>query len=103
MKTELNALARLGGIVTLAGSLFGLAACSSTDPYTREGVWHPTHSNEQNLELQVARPSDLTLGRGTLTADGDTAAKAVDRLRNDKVKPLPTSSISSVGQSGGGT
>jgi type IV pilus biogenesis protein CpaD/CtpE len=73
------------------------------DPLTRDDVWRPTHINEANLELQVAHPSDLTVGRGTLTADGDTAAKAVDRLRNDKVKTLPSASISSVGQSGGGS
>ena len=103
MKTEPKTLMRLCGAVILTGSLSGLTACASMDPLTRDDVWRPTHINEANLELQVAHPSDLTVGRGTLTADGDTAAKAVDRLRNDKVKPLPTASISSVGQSGGGS
>jgi len=103
MKTETNALMPFRSAVILACSLYGLAACASMDPLTRADVWRPTHINEANLELQVAHPSDLTVGRGTLTADGDTAAKAVDRLRNDKVKPLPTASISSVGQSGGGS
>jgi len=97
MKQELYAPMRIAAVIALSSSLLGLGACSTIDPYERADVWRPTHVNEANTELQVARPTDLQLGRGTLTADGDTAARAIDRLRTDKVKPLPDSSISKIG------
>jgi hypothetical protein len=75
-----------------------LAGCSSPiDPYERPGVWRPSDSISLNLELQVARPTDLVQGRGTLAADGETAVAAIERLRKDKVRTLPTASISGVG------
>ncbi|MCW3475826.1 hypothetical protein [Limobrevibacterium gyesilva] len=85
-------------VLTLGGCSIGE---SMVDPYKRPGTWRPMGANALNLELQVARPADLVQGRGTVEADGDSAAKAIERLRNDKVKPLPQSSISSVGSSGG--
>jgi type IV pilus biogenesis protein CpaD/CtpE len=46
--------------------------------------------------LQVANPADLVRGTGTTGGDGLMAAAAVDRLRNDKLKKLPASDISTV-------
>jgi len=66
------------------------------DPLVREGLWQPAHSNRQNLTLQVADPGDLVHGTGTTGADGQLAAAAVDRLRNDKVKKLPASDVAQV-------
>jgi hypothetical protein len=66
------------------------------DPLTREGLWRPSHINRDNLALQVANPADLTRGTGTTGGDGQIAAAAIDRLRNDKLKKLPASDISSV-------
>ena len=88
--------------------LLALAGCSLTDPYQRPGVWRPTSANETNFELQVARAADLVRGRGAIDADGDAAAAAVERLRQDKVRVLPASSISKIGgnsgaQGGGGS
>ena len=74
-----------------------LAGCGpGYDPLTREGLWNPTHTNRANLALQVANPADLVRGTGTTVSDGQLAAAAVDRLRNDKVKKLPASDISSI-------
>jgi type IV pilus biogenesis protein CpaD/CtpE len=92
MKTPLTRSAALLGL-----ALLGLAGCETVDPYGRPGVWRPLGANELNFELQVARASDLTKGRGSVGADGETAAAAVDRLRRDKVKQLPQSGISQVG------
>jgi type IV pilus biogenesis protein CpaD/CtpE len=83
-------------------ALLVLSGCSTIDPYQRAGVWRPMGANEMNLELQVARSSDMVKGRATEEADGPTATAAVDRLYKDKVKPLPQSSLSKIGESGGG-
>jgi hypothetical protein len=77
--------------------VLGTAACGADyDPLTREGLWEPGHSNHANLTMQVANPGDLVRGSGTTGGDGQIAAAAVDRLRNDKVKRLPASDISTV-------
>ncbi len=82
---------------TAIALLLATAACGPAfDPLTREGLWAPTHINRANLTLQVANPGDLTRGSGTTGGDGQLAAAAVDRLRNDKVKKLPASDISTV-------
>jgi len=78
-----------------------VSGCAITDPFQRPGVWRPMGANEANFELQVARAADLVQGRGTTDSDGDAAAAAVDRLRQDKAKPLLQSGISKVGASDG--
>ena len=86
-------------IVQLAAApaLLGLAGCGQqNDPLTREGLWNPNHANHANLALMVANPADLVRGTGTGNADGQLAAAAVDRLRNDKVKRLPKTDVSNI-------
>jgi len=87
------------GLIALAAGALG--GCAVIDPFERPGVWRPIGANDVNRELQVARPTDLVQGRGTTDADGQTAAAAVDRLRHDRVKELPQSSVSGVGAGGG--
>jgi type IV pilus biogenesis protein CpaD/CtpE len=83
--------------------LLATASCGADyDPLTREGLWEPGHSNHNNLALQAANPGDLVRGSGTTGGDGQLAAAAVDRLRNDKVKKLPASDISQVTTSNSG-
>jgi type IV pilus biogenesis protein CpaD/CtpE len=72
-----------------------LAGCDATDPYLRNGVWRPNNSNEANLRAMVVSPSDLVRGVPS-TGDGQQAAAALDRYRNDKVRPLPDSAIAKV-------
>jgi hypothetical protein len=93
-------MSRLVPIAVLAATMLALGACDTIDPYKREGMWRPNGANALNTELQVARPSDLVQGRGAVEADGDTAARAIERLRADKVKPLPAVNV--IGSSGGG-
>ncbi len=92
---------RPGANLFAAIALVAVAGCAFTDPYEKSGVWKPNGSNADNLALQVVHPTDLVLGRGSEFADGDTAAQAVDRLRRDKAKPVVSTSITSVGGSGG--
>ena len=61
--------------IIYACALLGLVGCSVTDPLTREGVWRPMNANAANL-------------------------RAMDRLRADRVYPLPDNGISKVGASG---
>jgi len=79
--------------------LLGLMGCEQIDPLTRDGLWHPTGANAANLRAMVAVPGDLALGRGTRTADGNAAARAVDRYRAGRTYPLGENSISKVGVS----
>ena len=85
----MSRIAMLAVPLLLAG-----AGCAVTDPLLREGLWHPTGANEANLALMVASPSDLVQGVAAPGADGHAAARAVQRLRQDRVRPLPDSAIS---------
>ena len=88
---------RLGPILTATAGLSWLAACTpATDPLYRDGLWEPIHVNRANLSQMVANPSDLVRGTGRTGSDGQIAAAAVDRLRNDKVKKLPASDIAAI-------
>ena len=96
MRTTLTTALLLGGAAMLAG-------CGQNyDPLTRQGLWHPNHSNHANAVLEAANPADLVRGTGTNNGDGQLAAAAVDRLRNDKVKKLPSSDISTIGATSSG-
>ncbi len=85
---------RLAASLTALAGLLALSACGpDVDPLTREGLWHPTHVNRANLVAMVANPADLVRGTGSATADGLLAAAAVERLRTDKVKKLPSADV----------
>ncbi len=72
-----------------------LAGCDATDPYMRDGTWRPNDANEANLRVMVASPSDLVQGVPS-QGDGQQAAAALDRYRNDKVRTLPDSAIAKI-------
>ena len=73
-----------------------LSGCDMTDPYLREGVWRPNGANEANLRAMVVAPADLARGVSAPGGDGQQAAAALDRYRNDKVRPLPDSALAKV-------
>lgn len=64
-----------------------LPGCS-TDPIDRPGTWHATGLNDRNLRAMLADPAHAERGVGTMEGRGDTAAAAVQRLRDDKLRPL---------------
>ena len=84
-----------------AAAVFGLlvllSACGTLEPYDRPYVWRPTGAYESNLAAMAVNPADLAYGRGTGPADGQIAAAAVDRLRYDRVKPLPGANSAGAG------
>jgi hypothetical protein len=84
-------------------ALLALAACDVTDPYLRDGVWRPDGTNDANLRAMVASPSDLVRGVSSAGGDGQQAAAAIDRYRNDKMRLLPDSGIAKLVPISGGT
>jgi hypothetical protein len=87
----------------LLALLAAVAGCGPKyDPLMRDGLWRPMHVNRANLVMQVANPADLVRGTGTTTSDGQLAALAVERLRNDKIKPLPAAGLAEVSATNSG-
>jgi type IV pilus biogenesis protein CpaD/CtpE len=80
-----------------------LASCDATDPYHREGVWRPNGANDANLRAMVVAPSDLVSGVSDTSGNGQQAAAAIDRYRNDKMRLLPDSGIAKIVPISGGT
>jgi hypothetical protein len=76
--------------------VLAVAGCDATDPYLRQGMWRPNGANEANLRAMVVSPADLVQGVRSPGGDGQQAAAALDRLRNDKIRPLPDSAIAKV-------
>ncbi len=74
-------------------TLLSLAGCDLSDPYLRPGVWWPNGANEANLRAMVAVPSDLAFAEPAARADGGLAAAALNRLRQDRVRPLLDSGV----------
>jgi type IV pilus biogenesis protein CpaD/CtpE len=52
--------------------------------------------------LQVANPGDLVRGSGTTGGDGQMAAAAIERMRNDKLKKLPAADLAQVSANNSG-
>lgn len=85
-----------------AGLLVMVAGCEELDPQRRTDVWYPTGTNAANIAAMVANPNDLIRGRGATGSSGKEATLAVDRLWQDKTKPLPVVNDSSGATGGGG-
>jgi len=88
-------------LILLPPLLLG-AGCAATDPFAAEGRWRPAGVNEANLRAMVADPAHLVRGAESRRADGQLAAAAVDRLRRDRVRPLPSSGVARMQAAGGG-
>ncbi|RAI59354.1 hypothetical protein [Roseicella frigidaeris] len=84
----------LNGVLVLP-VLASLAGCQALDPYTNEGRWRPGGANEQNLAVMLVHPEERIQGTGS-TAAGTTAVAAIERLRADKLKPLPDSGLARI-------
>ncbi|MBR0680580.1 hypothetical protein GXW74_08785 [Roseomonas eburnea] len=79
-----------------------LGGCEAIDPYTRAGNWRPLHANEANLRVHVADPAMLDRGIDDPRSDGQVAAAAVHRHRNDRLRALPASGVARLQASGQG-
>lgn len=65
-----------------------IAGCSTVDPYLRPGMWQPDGVNAGNIAAMVADPRDMIRAQHPPAAAWKTGAAAVDRLWQDKAKPL---------------
>jgi type IV pilus biogenesis protein CpaD/CtpE len=82
--------------ITLTMLALLVTGCANTDPYRRTDVWYPSGANAGNIAAMAARPEDLVSGRGENAADARQAAGAIDRVWQDREKPLsPTSGSAS--------
>jgi type IV pilus biogenesis protein CpaD/CtpE len=82
-------------VMTLTGC--GGDTANYLDPYTKPYAWHPTGAPTANLAAQLANPHDLVVGRGTNEGDSKEAAGAIERVWQDRPKPIVSSN------SGGGS
>jgi type IV pilus biogenesis protein CpaD/CtpE len=83
-------------LATLVLAIPALAGCTQVDPFNHAGSWRPGGANDRNLQAVLEDPRDLVMGRGASGADGQRAALAVERLRQDRVRPLPASGIARI-------
>lgn len=74
-----------------------VAGCDSFDPYEREGSWRPAAANEANLRAMLVEPDELFVGTAERGSDGHLGGAAVERLRGDRVRPLPASRLVQIG------
>lgn len=79
--------------------LFGLCGC---DPYQSSGMWQPNGANAGNLAAMAARRQDLIVGRAGSLNDGRLSGDAVERVWQDRPRPL-TGSASTTTSSGKGS
>lgn len=80
----------------LLASLATIPACAANDPFRRDGAWRPGGSNEANLAAMMVDPRERVGGTAPARAEGLRAAAAIDRLRTDRVRPLPDSGIARI-------
>ncbi|MBO6037410.1 MAG: hypothetical protein J6P29_02450 [Acetobacter sp.] len=59
------------------------------DPLDLPYHWRPKGVYQANIAAMVERKSDLISGRPRYTEDGHHAAEAVQRWRDDKLRPFP--------------
>jgi hypothetical protein len=85
----------------LSIALLLLPAGCAIDPYDMPGTWHAGDTNAANLAAMVVNKHDLIEGQKMTGSDGQLDAAAIDRLRQNKLKPLPATSTQT-GASGGG-
>lgn len=69
--------------------------CSAADPYDRPGMWQPEGDNASNIAAMAERPFDLIRGRGESTPQIFEGRDAVQRLWQDRARPLSSQAPSS--------
>jgi hypothetical protein len=100
----------------LAATVIALSGCDASkdylEPYQKPYAWHPTGAPMGNLAAQLANPLDLAMGRGSTQGDAKEAGLAIERIWQDRPKPISSASGGAAGAgasaggvaaSGGGT
>lgn len=91
--------------VFLVVPLLFFGGCAEIDPPYMQGRWNSPNSNQRNLVLQVASPSDIFNGRHDADYDAKQVTDAVHRFRDGKTKTIERLQVTNVAnsQSNGGT
>jgi len=76
------------GVVAICLALGLVTGCAQTDPYQRPGMWQPEGVNAGNIAAEVQDPRDLIHGHAEPGPEWKTGTAAVNRLWDDKAKPL---------------
>lgn len=79
----------------LAWLLFPLLLAGCGEPFTYPGTWHATGVTQANLDAQTVDKADAVAGHGDPGSDAVLDAAAVNRLYDDKAKPLRNESTTS--------
>lgn len=98
MLASLSNSASVRGGIVLASLIVSMGLSGCTQPeIDRPGTWQATGANEQNLRAMLVDPRDATIGTGAITTRGDSGARAVTRLLNERRRQLLNASVSRVG------
>ncbi len=81
-------------------ALMLLAGCTGDD-FSRPGTWQPAGLNDANLRAMLADPSHAERGVAAGTERGQPASTAIQRLEQDRRRPLPDSRVARIGVVGG--
>jgi hypothetical protein len=81
--------------LSLAALLIGGCAWI-VDPQNAPGTWRPAGVNEHNLRVMAAVPSEIRQGATFAPTDGEAARDGANRLRTDRVRPLPDTGVARI-------
>lgn len=73
-----------------------LAGCGPDD-FSRPGTWQATGINDANLRAMLADPRHAVGGVGAATDRGEPGVAAIERLNQDRRRPLPDSRAAMIG------
>ncbi|WPB83915.1 hypothetical protein [Sediminicoccus rosea] len=76
-----------------------LPACAPTD-FDRPYTWHATGVNDVNLRAMLADPRHAVSGVAAATDRARPGVDAIQRLNEDRRRPLPDSRAAQVGAAG---
>ena len=74
-----------------------LMAGGCSEPFNRTGTWHATGINRANLDAEAVDRADTVAGHGLSGSDAVLDTVAVERLYEDKTKPLKIESTTAGG------
>ena len=91
--------AKLAMRLLIVAGLLPLSAC--VEPFDQPGRWHPTLVNQANLDAETVDKADTVAGHGVPGSDAVLDEQAVQRLYEDRAKPLRSETTTLGGGSGG--
>lgn len=90
-------------LLAIAVITLPLASCTQYGAWNSQGMWQPIGSNSANLRAMIANPQDIVSGRGSVTAPGGEAARAVTNFETGRTPSLASTSVGYGGANGYGS